>query len=69
MNQQKAVLQYLKSHKRGITQFEAVIKLGVLRLSQRIAELESQGYIIAREAEKKIGTYGHTVRYTRYWLV
>ena len=68
MNQKQAVLQYLKRHKRGITQLEAVVKLGILRLSERCRELESEGYRIGRETEKKIGAYGHSVRYTRYFM-
>lgn len=68
MTQNQALLSYLKRHKKGISTLEAVVKLGILRLSERCRELEAQGYNIVRQYEKKIGTYGHTVKYMRYWL-
>lgn len=36
MNQRKAVLEYLKTHKKGITPMEALNKFGVMRLSSEI---------------------------------
>ena len=76
-SQNQRLLAYLKSHKRGITQGEAHIHLGILRLSERIRELESIGtysiygfdadYIILRERERVKGRYG-VATVTRYRL-
>lgn len=38
--QNQRLLEYLKTHKQGITQMEAFTKLGICRLSERVWELE-----------------------------
>lgn len=40
MNQRKAVLEYLKTHKKGITPMEALNKFGIMRLSAVIYDLK-----------------------------
>jgi hypothetical protein len=44
--QNERILKYLQTHKRGITQLQALDKLGVLRLSGRIHDLREMGYPI-----------------------
>ena len=66
MNQKQALLNYLKNKPKGITQWSAANDLGILRLSQRIRELEDDGVKIIRVREKAIGRYGHTVMPMRY---
>ena len=40
MNQRQAVLEYLKTHKKGITPMEALNKFGIMRLSSVIYDLK-----------------------------
>ena len=68
MNQKQALLSYLKNHKGGITQFTAVMELGILRLSERIRELENDGIKIIRVKMHAVGRYGHAVHPTKYKL-
>lgn len=53
MSQKQRILKYLKNHKR-ITQWSA-IELGVLRLSERIRELEADGVNIVHVPLTKDG--------------
>lgn len=69
MNQQTVLLRYLKTHKRGITQLDAADKLGILRLSERIREIERLGHVIEHRAEQRINRHGNMCRYVRYILV
>jgi hypothetical protein len=49
------LLHYLETHDNGITTLEAMENLRVLRLSQRIIELQQAGYLIDHEPEKTPG--------------
>lgn len=40
------LLKYLKTHKRGITTFQAFSILGIHRISARVADLRDRGYKI-----------------------
>ena len=40
------LLDYLKSHKRGITTYQAFSILGIHRISARVADLRERGYKI-----------------------
>ena len=40
------LLKYLKTHKRGITTYQAFEVLGIHRISARIADLRERGYQI-----------------------
>jgi hypothetical protein len=51
MTQNQQLLSYLESHD-GISTLEAMERLRILRLSQRIIELEGQGYLIEHEPER-----------------
>lgn len=68
MTGRAAVLKYLKTHKRGISNQDAMNKLHVGRLSSVILRLRQQGYEIDTdmiEGENEYGKY----RYARYRLV
>ena len=65
--QQARILEYLRTHTDGLTNVEAISKVGVARLSARIAELTNQGYIFERVRVETDGTFGKT-HYTRYFL-
>lgn len=67
MTQNQALLKYLKTHK-GITQWDAADKLGILRLSERIRELERSGHYIRHSRNAKENRYGHRVGFVRYSL-
>lgn len=68
MSQNDMILRHLKTHKRGITQADAVEKFGCYRLSARISDLREMGYDIKTENETKKNRYGVTVTYARYKL-
>ena len=68
MNQRDALLTYLKRNEKGLTAWTAQEALGILRLSERIRELESEGVKIIRIRENAIGRYGNPVRPMRYKL-
>lgn len=55
---------YLKTHKRGITGHDALLKLGLYRLSGEIHELRKEGWDIKTEMmEREDGT-----RFARYYI-
>lgn len=58
------VLNYIQTHKRGITGHEALFKIGLYRLSGAIHELRKEGYDIKTEMMKRED--GTT--YARYYL-
>lgn len=69
MNQKTALLKYLKAHPSvGVTQWTAAEKLGILRLSERIRELEREGVKVVRQRMTATGRYGNPVRPMRYML-
>lgn len=60
MTGRQAVLKYLKTHKRGISNQDAMNKLHVGRLSSVILRLRQQGYEIDTdmiEGENEYGKY------------
>ena len=69
MNTQNArLLEYLRAHA-GITQFEAIAELGILRLASRVSELKKTGHHIYGEMVKVKNRYGEAVRVKRYFLL
>ena len=68
MNQKTALLKYLKANKSGLTQWTAAEKLGILRLSERIRELEKEGVKIIRKRMTATGRYGNKVSPMKYSL-
>lgn len=68
ITQRERVGQYLKDMG-SITGWEAVKELGCMRLSNRISELEEEGWVIDRLNLKGKNRYGDTVTYMRYYFV
>ena len=69
MNTKKSkLLAYLKSHKRGITGQEALVKLGLYRLSGEIHQLRNAGYDIKTDMMEREESDGSITRYARYYL-
>ena len=67
MNQKQTVLRYMKTHKKGITAWMGA-ELGILRLSERIRELEADGVKINRIPVVSKNRFGTTSRIIRYQL-
>lgn len=61
------LLQYLKEHG-SITGAEAFEKLGIYRLSARIADLRAEGYVIETVYKHKTNKKGGNVTYGEYRL-
>lgn len=64
MTKKARLLNYLKTHKKGITGHDALIKLGLYRLSGEIHQLRNEGHNIKTEMmTREDGT-----QYARYYL-
>jgi len=64
MSQRIALLSHLQ--KADISQLVAFNKLGICRLSERIREIEWQGFRIDRRTAEMVNQHGNTCRYTVY---
>lgn len=62
------LLKYLKSHKRGITGQDALLKLGLYRLSGEIHQLRNEGIDIKTEMMERVEDNGEITRYARYFI-
>jgi hypothetical protein len=62
------ILDYLKKH-RGITQAQAIEKFGCYRLSGRIFDLRSEGYLIITTMKEVKNRFGDTCHVAEYRLV
>ena len=63
--QAQRVLAYMEEFG-GITQFEAMKDLGVMRLASRISELKKNGYKITSDVVGVKNRFGETCRVKRY---
>lgn len=64
LTKKQRLLNYLKNHRRGITGQDALLKLGLYRLSGEIHQLRNEGHNIKTEMmEREDGT-----RYARYFI-
>ena len=63
MSQNKEILRYLMTHRRGITPIDALEKFGCFRLSARISDLRELGYDIRTDLEKNTNNDGYHARY------
>lgn len=61
------ILEYLHQHG-GITQYEALLELGIMRLASRMSELKKRGYPVEWEWVKVSNRYGEACRVKRYKL-
>ena len=68
LTQNEKILNYLQTHKKGISPLEALEKFGCLRLSGRVFELKDMGYDIVTNIETTTNSHGETKRYARYSL-
>lgn len=66
--QAQRILDYMQTHRKGITPIEALNKFGCFRLSGRIFELREMGYDVVTDIETKTNENGETKRYARYSL-
>ena len=65
MTQQKAILNFIQTHKKGLSSKEAIERFGCTRLAAVIAALERKGYIFDHVRETVPTRYGKT-SVTRY---
>lgn len=68
MSQNDKVLKYLQEHKK-ITSMDAIRRLGITRLSARIADLRDRGIEIDSETVYKRDEDGNLIHYSVYSLV
>lgn len=68
-SQNQQILKFLKTHKRGITTWDAFERFGVTRLSARIADLRKSGSIIITKKETGTNRNGNKSNYARYILI
>ena len=69
MKQHEMVLEYLKSHKKGMTSLDAFNLFGIMQMPKRIWILKKMGYNIQKKTETGKNRFGKPVHYTRYTLV
>ena len=62
------LLKYLKSHKRGITTYQAFTVLGIHRISARISDLRERGYNIETIMHREIDENGMRKVWRQYIL-
>jgi hypothetical protein len=67
MNQREQIIKYLNDFG-SISDYEAVVDLGILQFGARLKELREQGYRFSSEWVKKNNRYGKPVRFKRYRL-
>lgn len=67
MGQKELVLDYMREYG-SITGLLAVTDLGVMKLSNRIGELESDGHSIRHDWDKGTDRRGKPTRFVRYYL-
>ena len=66
--QTKDILNFMKTHKKGITSKDAFERFGSTRLSGLIYSLRKQGYDITTHYENVMTRYGNMVEIARYKL-
>jgi len=69
MNKQEKVLEYLKNHKKGLSQRDAIEKFQAYRLSSIIFRLKKRGYNIITQMEVSKSEDGSHSNYARYILI
>ena len=66
--QKQEVLNYIMTHKRGITSLIAFERFGITRLADIIFRLRQEGYEIITESITTRNRYGHVTTYASYRL-
>lgn len=67
MKQTDRILNYMKQFG-GITQMEAIVDLGVMRLASRVSDMRQQGINIKSETITVNNRYGEKCHVKRYSL-
>ena len=67
MNQREQIIKYLNDFG-SISDYEAVVDLGILQFGARLKELKEQGYNFSSEWVNKKNRYGKPVRFKKYSL-
>ena len=67
MNQRQQIIRYIEEFG-SISDYEAVVELGILQFGARLKELREQGYNFSSEWVNKKNRYGKPVRFKRYRL-
>jgi hypothetical protein len=67
MNQREQIIKYLNDFG-SISDYEAVVYLGILQFGARLKELREQGYSFSSEWIRKKNRYGKLVRFKKYRL-
>lgn len=68
VNQCDILMDYLKDH-HSITQYEAMSRLGIMRLASRISDLKREGVVIHADRVKVGNRRGRACYVARYILV
>lgn len=68
LTKKEKLLNYLLTHRRGITGKEAWLNIGLYRLSGEIKQLRDAGYNILTSMEEEVDENGNPIRYARYYL-
>lgn len=68
MTQEKRTLRYFQTHKRGLTPFDAWIKLGIYRFSDTVYKLRRDGHDIKTDYVKVKNQFGEECRVAYYTL-
>ena len=66
--QRQEILNFLKTHKKGLTSLEAFERFGATRLSGHIFELKKQGHNISSNNKLVKTRYGRSVNVAVYKL-
>lgn len=66
--QEKMVLDYLKSHKNGMTSKDAYELFGIMQMPKRILTLRRAGYVIKSTPKTGKNRFGKKVCYVQYTL-
>ena len=67
--QNEKILRYLRTHKRGITQMDALERFGCMRLASRISDLRKMGFTIKTENIAVRNREGDTCYVAKYTLM
>lgn len=67
-SQRQAILDYLTTHRRGLTTMDMMAKLGIASPTKRISELRQEGHNIVAIERKAKTRYGHTAKFLEYRL-
>lgn len=67
--QQKQILDYLKTHKEGISSQQAISLYGITRLSDVVFKLRGKGIGISTMMVDGVNRYGRKTRYGVYRLI